>query len=271
MTGDRTAMADHDTRGHWTAGLLAAVLLGVEAVIVAESWRGLTGFAHLIGITGPWAWGVPVTLDGVSLVAALTALRAELAGEASGVYRLTLFGFTGASAAANWWHAKHAAGTEAALYLGGMSLAVAWVFALALRQIRNEDRRRAGTVTARLPRFSAAHWGRYPALTWRAWSLAIRDGHTSPRSALDAALGHGAGAEPAPGTGMPGAGLVPVPAGAETAAAAALAASIAGGNGLSQNQLMTRFRLTRGQATKVRRAVLAESNGRGGLSHAEQH
>ena len=64
--------------------------------------------------------------------------------------------------------------------LGGMSVAVAVVFALALRQIRHEDRRRAGTVTARLPRFSVAHWARYPGLTWCAWSLAVRDGHTSP-------------------------------------------------------------------------------------------
>jgi hypothetical protein len=175
--------------GRWTAPLLAGVLLAVEAVIVAESWRGLTGFAHLIGVTGPAAWGVPVTLDGVSLVAALVALRAELAGEASGVYRATLFAFTGASAAANYWHGRHVGGEEAALYLGGMSVAVAVVFALALRQIRHEDRRRAGTVTGRLPRFSVAHWARYPRLTWRAWSLAVRDGHASPRDALDAALG----------------------------------------------------------------------------------
>src|SRR5215472_10246235 len=160
--------------GHaWTAPLLALVLLAVEAVIVAESWLGLTGFAHLIGINGRAAWGVPVTLDGVSLVAALVALRAELAGEASGVYRATLFAFTAASAAANYWHGRQTGGQEAALYLGGMSVAVAVVFALALRQIRHEDRRRAGTVTARLPRFSVAHWARYPRLTWRAWSLAV--------------------------------------------------------------------------------------------------
>jgi hypothetical protein len=148
----------------------------------------------MIGIHGPSAWGVPVTLDGVSLVAALVALRAELAGEASGIYRATLFAFTAASAAANWWHGRLAGGTEAALYLGGMSLAVAWVFALALRQIRREDRRKAGRVTERLPKFSAAHWARYPGLTWRAWSLAVRDGHTSSRAALDAAAG--AAAEP---------------------------------------------------------------------------
>jgi Protein of unknown function (DUF2637) len=169
------------------AGAFAAVLLAVEAVIVAESWRGLVGFAGLIGIHHVAAWGVPITLDGVSLVAALIALRAELAGESSGIYRLTLFAFTGASAAANYWHGRHAGGTEAALYLGGMSLAVAWVFALVLRQIRHEDRRRAGRVTDRLPKFSAAHWTRYPGLTWRAWSLAVRDGHTEARAALDAA------------------------------------------------------------------------------------
>jgi Protein of unknown function (DUF2637) len=184
----------------WTAGLLAGVLLAVEAVIVAESWRGLVGFAHLIGITGPAAWGVPVTLDGVSLVAALVALRAELAGEASGLYRVTLFAFTAASAAANYWHGRQTGGQQAALYLGGMSVAVAVVFALALRQIRHEDRRKAGTVTARLPKFSLAHWARYPRLTWRAWSLAVRDGHASPRDALDAALGRApAIASPAPG------------------------------------------------------------------------
>lgn len=171
----------------FAAAGFAVVLLGVEAVIVAESWRGLTGFAHMIGIGGPWAWGVPVTLDGVSLIAALVALRAELAGESSGVYRLTLFAFTAASAAANWWHGTNAGGTEAAVYLGGMSLAVAWVFSLSLRQIRREDRRRAGRVTDHLPRFSAAHWARFPRMTFRAWSLAVLDGHTTPRAALDAA------------------------------------------------------------------------------------
>ncbi len=180
-------MGGTDRAARFAAVAFAVVLLAVEAVIVAESWRGLTGFAALIDIHGPAAWGVPVTLDGVSLVAALVALRAELAGEASGIYRATLFAFTSASAAANWWHGHHAGGTESALYLGGMSLAVAWVFALALRQIRREDRRQAGRVTGHLPKFSAAHWLRFPGLTWRAWSLAVRDGHATARAALDAA------------------------------------------------------------------------------------
>jgi Protein of unknown function (DUF2637) len=185
---DKSRWRDHLPRAAVVAATaFAAVLLAVEGVIVAESWRGLTGFAGLIGIHGPAAWGVPVTLDGVSLVAALIALRAELAGESSGIYRLTLFGFTGASAAANYWHGRMAGSPEAALYLGSMSVAVAWVFSLALRQIRREDRRQAGRVTGHLPKFSAAHWARFPGLTYLAWSLAIRDGHSEARAALDAA------------------------------------------------------------------------------------
>jgi hypothetical protein len=52
-----------------------------------------------------------------------------------------------------------------------------------------------------------------------------------------------------------------VPADAESAARAALAASVAASNPISQRQLMTRFGLTRAQATRVRQAVAAGSNG----------
>jgi hypothetical protein len=55
--------------------------------------------------------------------------------------------------------------------------------------------------------------------------------------------------------------LTPVPSTAAEAAAASLRATIAAGNPLSVNQLAERFSLTRSQATKVRRLVLAESNG----------
>jgi Protein of unknown function (DUF2637) len=170
-----------------TAVAFAGLLLAVDAVIAAESWRGLTGFGHMIGINGRAAWGVPVTLDGVSLTAALIALRAELEDIASGAARVTLFAFTGASAAANWWHGLYASGISGALYLGSMSLAVAWVFDLILRGIRSAARRRAGRLSDPLPKFGLAHWVRYPRLTFTAWSLAIKEGHKTPRAALDAA------------------------------------------------------------------------------------
>ena len=52
-----------------------------------------------------------------------------------------------------------------------------------------------------------------------------------------------------------------VPADLIEAAKASLRATLAAGNPLSANQLQERFQLTRAQATKVRQAVLAESNG----------
>ena len=53
----------------------------------------------------------------------------------------------------------------------------------------------------------------------------------------------------------------PTPANAESAAMEALRTTLAAGNPLTQNQLMTRFRLTRAQATKVRQLVTADANG----------
>jgi Protein of unknown function (DUF2637) len=169
-----------------TAVAFSVLLLLVEAVIAYESWGGLVGFGHLINL-GSRAIGVPVTLDGVGLLAALIALRAELEGESSGMARATLAVFTLASCAANWWHGQHTGGLGAALYLGGMSVAVAWVFGLILRQLRREDRRRAKRLSDPLPKFGLAHWIRYPGLTSLALSLAIRDGHKTPREALEAA------------------------------------------------------------------------------------
>lgn len=169
------------------ATLLAGAMLVVELIVAAESFRGLVGFAHLIGIHGTAAYGVPVTLDGIAIIASLLALRAELGRESSGLYRLTLLAFTAASAAANAWHGARTGGVGAALYLGGMSFAVTWLFTLSLRQIRTADRRTAGMVTERLPHFSGWHWARYPGRTFTAWSLSIRDGHETARAALTAA------------------------------------------------------------------------------------
>lgn len=53
----------------------------------------------------------------------------------------------------------------------------------------------------------------------------------------------------------------PVPTGAENAALIALKATLAAGNPLSGRQLETRFGLSRSEASRVRQAVLAESNG----------
>ena len=67
-----------------------------------------------------------------------------------------------------------------------------------------------------------------------------------------------------------GAVLVPsaVPGDAETAALASLHATLAAGNPWSQNQLQERFGLTRAQAARVRRLVIAGANGHDSDSNA---
>ena len=65
----------------------------------------------------------------------------------------------------------------------------------------------------------------------------------------------------APGDGPSVTALAPIFTDAETAAAVALRRSIEGGNKLSDNQLLTRFHLTRSGLTKVRQLVTAGMNG----------
>ncbi len=67
----------------------------------------------------------------------------------------------------------------------------------------------------------------------------------------------GGAAEGAPPDVVPS----PVPTDAESAALMALKATLAAGNPLSLNQLQSKFSLTRAQATKVRHAALAETDG----------
>jgi hypothetical protein len=97
-------------------------------------------------------------------------------------------------------------------------------------------------------------------------SLAVRATAAVPPVAAASALAVGLGVlkrvverhhqDEAPGTVSP-----PVPGDAETAAMASLRTTLAAGNPWSQNQLMTRFGLTRAQATKVRELVTAGANG----------
>lgn len=170
-----------------TAGAFGVLLVGVQGIVQAESWRGLTGFARLIDITGLAAQGVPITLDGVSTAAALLALKAELSDESSGRERAAMYVFTAMSCAANYTNGLATGGIRGALYFAAMSLAVMFVFDLVLRQIRLAVRRNAGRRGRKMPQFGALYWLRYPRLTFRAASIALAEGIETPQEALAAA------------------------------------------------------------------------------------
>ena len=87
------------------------------------------------------------------------------------------------------------------------------------------------------------------------------DGETAPEAAPEEApqVAPEDASEPVPDVVSSPVPMVPIDA--ESAALIALRATLAAGNGYSNNQLMTKFGLTRAQASKVRERVLAESNG----------
>lgn len=86
---------------------------------------------------------------------------------------------------------------------------------------------------------------------WPAYSFILAAG------GMVAVVKRGAGGADA----APDAPWAPVPTDAQSAALIALKATLAAGNPLSGRQLETRFGLSRTEATRVRQAVLAESNG----------
>ena len=174
--------------GCWTAALLAAVLLAVEAVIVAGSWRGLTGLAYLIGRQRGGRVGCAghprrrVASRGTRRItrrAGRGSFR-SLPGSPVRVHRRV--GDRELLARAR--HRRPASGAVPGRH-----------------ECRSRGRVRAGAAAdpARGPA-PCRDCDRPPAPVRRgalgalsragvcAWSLAVRDGHTSPRAALDAVL-----------------------------------------------------------------------------------
>ena len=104
-----------------------------------------------------------------------------------------------------------------------------------------------------------AQWGAVGAVIW-GWCPRTRSFLSAAGMVLVRASSRRARAT-APCAGPSGAALAPIFTDAETAAAVALRRSIEGGNRLSDNQLTTRFHLTRSGLTKVRQLVTAGMNG----------
>jgi hypothetical protein len=170
----------------WAAWAGYAWLAVVGACVVAASWTGLVGFAEdILGLDDRARYIVPISLDGLAITLAFFGLRAVLAGDAAVLPRTLAWIVVGSGAGFNYWHAKHTGqGEAAAIYFGGMTAFVYLTFEVVLRQLRRRNLREAGAVERPLPRFRLARWLRFPRLTFRAWSAAVRFGLTDPADAL---------------------------------------------------------------------------------------
>ena len=204
-----------------------AALVAIAALVAAAS---LTSFAE--SYRGLWLWAQHHGLHGVWAVAWPLQIDTFI-----GVGELALF-----VALADSWPAR--------------SRVAAWgvtVLGLAVSVAGNvghvEGHSLASRATAAVPPLAAA-----AALAVGLGVLKrVVEAHHRNAPAGD----QGADGSPVPGT---------VPADVLAAAEASMRATVAAGNALSLNQLAGRFSLTRAQATRIRRAVLAEANG-GGTAH----
>jgi Protein of unknown function (DUF2637) len=214
-----------------------AVLIGAASgVSFAESYRGLYEWAAHHGLTGVWAYAWPCQVDTFIAVGEL-ALFVALVDQWQPRSRTAAWLVTAAglvvSVLGNVGHvAGHTLAVRATAAVPPLAAASALAVGMGVlkRIVEKHHQESAGDAVS-----SPLHGA----------------DDIAPEDALQAWL---------PGT-VPGVVSSPVPLDAESAALIALKATLAAGNSLSLNQLMTRFRLTRSQATKVRQLATAEANG----------
>ncbi|HTS97019.1 MAG TPA: DUF2637 domain-containing protein [Streptosporangiaceae bacterium] len=210
--------------------VIAVLVAAASAASFAESYRGLYLWAHEHGLRGVWAAGFPLQVD-VFIAVGEMALFVALADRWAVRSRIAAWAVTAAglavSVAGNIGHVQgHSLTDRGTAAIPPLAAAAALAVGLGV-----------------LKRVVSASPGPYDAtdiLTYASpW-------HTPAADTVPSA------AEPVAGA---------VPSSVLDAAKVSMAATIAAGNPWSVNQLTEQFSLTRGQATKIRRAALSDTNG----------
>jgi hypothetical protein len=202
---------------------ISFIITAADSAAFAESYRGLWVWARHHGLSGFWAAAFPLQVDTFIVVGELALFVAMI----------------------DQWERRHKAGAWAVTLLG-----LAASVAGNIGHVAAHDLQSRGTAAVPPVAAFAAMWVGLSVLK----RVIARADETVPSDDEFVAE------EPVarvPLTVVPDVVSSPLPSDAETAAAAALRATLAAGNPLSMNQLQTRFRLTRKEATEVRSLVLS--------------
>ena len=202
---------------------ISFIITAADSAAFAESYRGLWVWARHHGLSGFWAAAFPLQVDTFIVVGELVLFVAMI----------------------DQWKRRHKAGAWAVTLLG-----LAASVAGNIGHVAAHDLQSRGTAAVPPVAAFAAMWVGLSVLK----RVIARADETVPSDDEFVAE------EPVarvPLMVVPDVVSSPLPSDAETAAAAALRATLAAGNPLSLNQLQTRFRLTRKEATEVRDLVLS--------------
>jgi Protein of unknown function (DUF2637) len=212
--------------------VIAILITAASCVSFAESYRGLYLWAAHHGLSGIWAGAFPAQIDvfiAVGELSLFVALVDRWRTRSRGAAWLVTLAGLAVSVVGNVGHVTgHSAAVRATAAVPPLAASAALAVGLGVlkRVVEKHHREDADDVVS------------------------------SPLPATDENAPH----EDEP-VRPPDVVSSPVPGDAETAAVASLKATLAAGNPWSVNQLSERFSLTRTQATRIRRAVLAGANG----------
>jgi hypothetical protein len=171
----------------------AGLWIGPILAPMAVAWVGQVQFA--MGVLGWPVWASLVFAAAFELTTAYVArldFMARHDGDSGTVFRAATWLFALLAAGMNYAHAAGPgmAPTGPAVAYGLMSLTGIALWELLSLYRHRKHLRATGLLPAPLPRFGLARWMNFPAITWMARRLAIRDGHTTVADAWQAATAY---------------------------------------------------------------------------------
>jgi Protein of unknown function (DUF2637) len=154
------------------------VLMAFVLLAAAQSYRGLYEFGRLLLKLPPvWADAFPAMVDLAAMSFALWGIRAAKTNTPTGGAHALVVGLVGSSVAMNFAQAQYRGEPFVGQVVSaGIALVAFGGFEVALSQTRYRALREVKAVRLPMPRFTALMWLRFPRLTFRAWSLALRHG-----------------------------------------------------------------------------------------------
>ena len=214
---------------------ISVIITAAYSAAFTESYRGLWVWARHHGLSGFWSAAFPLQVDTFIIVGELALFVAMV----------------------DQWERRHKAGAWAVTLLGLAASVAGNIGHVAAHDLQSRG-------TAAVPPVAAF------AAMWVGLSVLKRViARTAWTMSDDDEIVHEESVPRVPLTVVPDVVASLVPSDAETAAAEALRATLAAGNPLSMNQLQTRFRLTRKEATEVRGLVPSGVNGHSHLAASE--
>jgi hypothetical protein len=164
-------------------------LLAFVGLAAEQSYVGLRRFAILtLHKSEVQANLFPLMVDAAAMAFALLTIRGVQKHTPTAIARLLTAGLVVMSVVGNWeqsrvqhegWIAQGTSGAIGLIAFGG--------FEATLSQTRYAALRKKNAVRGPIPKFDLQMWIRYPRLTFRARSLALRHGYTTVDDALKAA------------------------------------------------------------------------------------